>query len=424
MGLDLGDSLNSDSSRRVLASEIYEAKLIENVQFIYELALAELELEAFGVKCTVSNSLRDFLLKDPSDLRLLIKRLAYIKTVGNEATDYYRLTRYNRTNSVNQYLTHWIYPYKGKFHPQMIRALLNVAKLGEGDTVLDPFIGSGTTALEAQLLGINSVGIDVSPLCVLQSKVKTESVYAVDQIKRLRQEAIESFRITNTAHTLLAQPTEKHYEDFLSSITDEKVRNFYLMARLVAISDEVRRRRDIVQSFTKNLDLMISSVEDHATVKKELNLTFGKTDIRQADARNLPLNDESVDGIITSPPYSIALDYVANDEHSFKAMGLDVDRMREDFVGVRGTGELRIQLYNSDMIRCFEEMHRVLKVGKYCVAVLGNATYQGKEVKTVEFTIEQCSKIGFRLLKNINKIIYGLYNVMQSDNTLIFIKER
>ena len=112
---------------------LLQAKLIENVQFIYELALAELELEALGAKFTVTNGLREFLLDNECNPNTLLKRLAYFKTIDGKATDYYKLIKYNRTKSVNQYLTHWIYPYKGKFHPQMIRALLNILKLAEGD---------------------------------------------------------------------------------------------------------------------------------------------------------------------------------------------------------------------------------------------------------------------------------------------------
>ena len=219
-----------------------EAKLIENVQFIYELALAELELEALGAKFTVTNGLREFLLDNECNPNILLKRLAYFKTIDGKATDYYRLTRYNRTKSVNQYLTHWIYPYKGKFHPQMIRALFNILKLKEGDTVLDNFIGSGTTAVEAQLLGINCIGIDTSPLCMLQSKVKTESIYVITQIEELREKAVDSFNASNS-NTLFSQQEVKKYDDFLGSISDERVRSFYLMAKLVSISDKERRGR-------------------------------------------------------------------------------------------------------------------------------------------------------------------------------------
>lgn len=399
-----------------------QAKLIENVQFIYELALAELELEALGAKFTVTNSLREFLLDSESNTNILLKRLAYFKTIDGKATDYYKLIKYNRTRSVNQYLTHWIYPYKGKFHPQMIRALLNILKLKEGDTVLDSFVGSGTAAFEAQLLGINCIGIDISPLCVLQTKVKTESTYAINQIEEVREEAIDSFSASN-GNTLFIQQEAKRYDDFLGSLRDERVRNFYLMAKLVSISDKERRGRDIIPSFIRNLNLMLGSVKDYARVTEELDLRLGKVDIKQADARNLPLDDESIDGIITSPPYSIALDYIANDAHAFRALGYHLEEMKNECIGVRGKGNNRIWLYNQDMIKSFQEMHRVLKKGGVCAIVIGNATYQGQEVKTIEFTIKNCEELGFRLLKNINKIIYGLYNVMQTDNTLIFRKE-
>jgi len=69
-------------------------------------------------------------------------------------------------------------------------------------------------------------------------------------------------------------------------------------------------------------------------------------------------------------------------------------------------------------------MHRILKLDKYAVIVIGNATYQGQEVKTVEFTIDYMTKIGFKLEKNILKLIFGLYNVMKKENILIFRKEK
>ena len=129
-----------------------------------------------------------------------------------------------------------------------------------------------------------------------------------------------------------------------------------------------------------------------------------------------------VDGIITSPPYSIAIDYVSNDAHALKALGYDLNELREKFIGVRGNGYKRINFYNEDMKKSLEEMHRVLKSGKYAVIIIGNATYQGREIKTVEFIISYAEKIGFKLVNNIDKIIFGLYNVIQKENILIFKK--
>ncbi|MEM2842124.1 MAG: hypothetical protein QW201_02345, partial [Thermoproteota archaeon] len=68
------------------------------------------------------------------------------------------------------------------------------------------------------------------------------------------------------------------------------------------------------------------------------------------------------------------------------------------------------------------EMYRVLKHNKYAVIIIGNATYMGQEIKTAELIIDFAEKIGFKLVRNIDKIIFGLYNVMQSEKILFFQK--
>jgi tRNA G10 N-methylase Trm11 len=394
--------------------------LLDNVQFIYELSLAELELKALGIDFDVTNGLREFKILNKSDeQRELIKsKGSYYKTVDGQITNYFQIIQKNQTRSVNQYLTHWIYPYKGKFHPQMIRALLNIIGLKEGDTVFEPFSGSGTTALEAQLLGINFIGIDISPLCVMQGKVKTGSIYVIDEIEELKNEILANIKSN------LFQ-TENNYYSLIDKLSkDERVKNFYILARLLAVSDNSRRNRDFINSFIKNIDLMIHSIKDYIEIKEKLNLRLGDVKIEVGDSRNVRLPDNSVDGIITSPPYSIALDYIQNDIHSLKDLGYDVLKMRNDFIGVRGNGKSKIELYNEDMQKSYSEMYRVLKPNKYAVIVIGNATYQGEEIKTVEFTIDCMESLGFKLVKNINKIIFGLYNVMKKENILIFKKEK
>ncbi|HRT67790.1 MAG TPA: DNA methyltransferase, partial [Bacteroidota bacterium] len=379
-------------------------------------ALAQLELQSLGVNFKITNGLRKFNFLNNIDENPLIKKLAYFKYVNGKPTNYYQIIQKNRTRSVNQYLTHWIYPYKGKFHPQMIRALLNIIGLNEGDTVLDPYIGSGTTAVEAQLLGINCVGIDISPLCTLLSKVKTESIYVLPQILDWKDEVIKRIKPS------LLNLEDQTIDETINIISEEKVRNFFEMAKLVSISDNARRGKDFSNSFLKNIELMIASVSDYVEIVKKLKLKLGTVDIRNSDSRLLLIEKNSIDGIVTSPPYSIALDYVSNDAHSLKELGFNISEIREEFIGVRGKGQTRIDLYNNDMKKSLDEMYRVLKPNKFAAIILGNATYLGQEVNTVEFTIEYAEKIGFKLVKNIDKIIFGLYNVMQKENILIFQK--
>jgi len=364
--------------------------------------LARLELHSFNPDLKVTNDFREFELKDDGNFETLKRRLAYFKTINGDYTDYYYLQKYNQTKSVNQYLTHWIYPYKGKFHPQMIRALMNIIKIQNGETLFDPFVGSGTAVLEAQILGVNAIGLDISPLCVLISKVKTESVDVLDEIKK--------------------------YKDFYlfkksgKEPGDERVRNFYKVAEMMAHSDQSRRGKNFESSFVSDALKMIASVEDYSNAIKKHNLKIGKTKILEGDARKINLKDESVDGIITSPPYSIALNYVANDAHSLKALGYDLDKIKEDFIGVRGTGLNKFELYDNDMKKAYSEMYRVLKKDKFCVVVIGNVTFQGQEINTTQNVIDYCEKIGFKTIKKMEKIIYGLYNVMQKEYILIFQK--
>jgi len=390
--------------------------LLDNAQFIYELSLAELELGALGAEFEVTNGLREFKIRNRTKEldKQILHRAAYFKTVGELYTDYFQLIQKNRTRSVNQYLTHWIYPYKGKFHPQMIRALMNIIGLKKGDTVFEPFSGSGTAALEAQLMGINCIGIDISPLCILLGNVKTQSYRYIEEIEKLKDLVIENLSpsIFNGGKT----------KDIFESMQNDVVKDFYIVAKLLTISDNARRGRKFEQAFVKNLNRMIDSTRDFKEIVEEIPLDLGKIEMKLGDSRKVELPDNSIDGIITSPPYSIALDYVENDAHSLEELGSDLTKIREEFIGVRGNGQNRVTLYNNDMRASYAEMYRVLKPGRFAVIVVGNATYQGKEVKTVEFTINFMDDMGFELVKNVHKLIFGLYNIMKSENILIFKK--
>jgi hypothetical protein len=204
---------------------------------------------------------------------------------------------------------------------------------------------------------------------------------------------------------------------------DQRVQDFFRLAKLVALSDSVRRRKDFVSAFEARTTLMTQSVADYDQIRTALALSLGRATIEQGDARELPLQDGSIDGIITSPPYAIALDYIKNDAHALEALGLDIREMREQFVGLRGRKNERVRLYNEDMKMSLDEMMRVLKPNRYAFLVIGNATYEGRTLESVEHITKHASEIGLRLTNSINKTIFGLYNVMQKETVLIFKKD-
>ncbi len=396
--------------------------LQRNVQFIYEEQLARVELRSLG--CDRLRRHRDNPWRITAHVngtgRAILERSAYVGTLDGMATIYEQLIRpnyqggeFNRTRSVNQYLTHWIYPYRGKFHPQMVRALLNILGVRRGSVVLDPYMGSGTTALETTLLGADSVGLDVSPLCVLLTRVKTQSVFGLDQIRARVEDLLKQ------------DPLSPHDSSIVAS-DDAILRDFLTMARLVTFSDISRRNRDGPTAFRKNLQAMLASVEAHASAIRRFEIRPGRVSVSLGDARDLGASgiaEASVDAVVTSPPYSIALDYAKNDQHALEALGIDLAQLRSEMTGVRGRGpRQKLALYNEDMKKMFVEVARVMKPGARAAFVIGNATVDGREYTTTEQMAGWAVEAGLGRERELLKLVFGLYNVMSDEKILIFRK--
>ena len=127
------------------------------------------------------------------------------------------------------YTTHYMHPYKGKFHPKMARALINYTFPGDEGRVLDNFSGSGTTLVEAQWLGLESIGVDINPLSALMSQVKVQCQEigekklktAIDDfLHQLEAESMKSLAIMSGQGTL-SGPTNRDtskYKDFIAGL--------------------------------------------------------------------------------------------------------------------------------------------------------------------------------------------------------------
>lgn len=397
-------------------------ELPRNVQFLYEEHLARLEFAALGcdglVRAGDHWNQMTAAVNGTSDL--LLTRSAYLGRLDGQPSVYselitpqYQGGQFNRTRSVNQYLTHWIYPYRGKFHPQMVRGLLNILGVKPGDLVAEPYVGSGTAALEASLLGANVIGVDLSPLCVMLTRVKTQSVLAVDSIRVRVQQILDSDDVSLENPALATDP-------------DPKVADFLQVARMVTFSDVARRKRSGAPYLRKNLSAMLSSVEAHAAALKRYGIKPGRVCVNVGDCRDMKasgVETSSVDAIVTSPPYSIALDYVKNDEHALDALGVDLHALRTTMTGVRGSGpSQKLKLYNADMQAMFREVARILKPGARSAFVIGDATVDGREYTTTDEMAEWATETGLELERSIPKIVFGLYSVMNEERILIFRK--
>ncbi len=123
--------------------------------------------------------------------------------------------------------THQFYRYPGRFSPTFARsAIATFSK--PGDTVLDPFMGGGTSAIEAVLLGRRYVGTDVNPLSVFVSRVKTTplSRYDVGHLARW-QSRLE--KIVNahrpSVHSGLWMSYQRHVPWWLRKALEQALRS-------------------------------------------------------------------------------------------------------------------------------------------------------------------------------------------------------
>ena len=92
-------------------------------------------------------------------------------SIGKRLEDYFAIRE-----EPSLYLNHYMHPYKGKFHPKMVRSLINYIYPYDKGLVCDNFAGSGTLLVEAGYLGLDNVGVEINPLSVLMSNVKCHSI--------------------------------------------------------------------------------------------------------------------------------------------------------------------------------------------------------------------------------------------------------
>jgi DNA modification methylase len=389
-----------------------EFELLPNASEVFELEFAFYEYK--------------FLTKDE-----IIRRGAFFKSVDGIPTYHYIICSENSPliwegrseitksyfkegNFSTGYATHGLFPYRGKFHPQLIKGILNILKIQPGDVVLDPMCGSGTLNVEASIMGIESIGIEKSPFCVLMSKVKHEA---------LKVDSTISSSIVGNMHrnykTLIT--SKKLPIDFsYNEVKPEKA--ITLLAFLDAMGYARRCSKSIDVLFPSVLKRYVGQINSFIQVRDKLDLKISNARFEIGDARNLTLRDNSIDAIITSPPYSFAIDYAENDRPQLEYLGYDISELKDEMIGLKGkTRKEKLANYFDDMNKALSEMYRVLKIGKYAVIIIGSNDVQTGGIRLETKVEEMALKYGFVLDQKIVKPIKGIQNTMK-DEYMIFLR--
>lgn len=240
-----------------------------------------------------------------------------------------------------RYGTHKFHRYPGKFIPHIPRWAIT-KYLRERSTVLDPFCGSGTTLVEASVLGHDAVGMDIDPIAQLVSRAKTTPISPIDlsscqtQIHaNIGRDSGERFipTIPTLAHWFNSEAVRQ-----LSAIRaciDRFVSNQELFNFLCVVFLSVIRRASNADNQTQKtyvshthektpeqaIPLFLETLADYAARLRKYSFMVGferRAIVAQAgDASNIEslwqeLGLRAPDLVVTSPPYVKSVDYVYN----------------------------------------------------------------------------------------------------------------
>lgn len=336
-----------------------------------------------------------------------------------------------------------VHPFPARMAPGIA---LGVMGDMEESIVLDPMMGSGTVLAMARANGHRGIGFDIDPLAVLISKVWTTPIdpkVVRGEAQRVLEYAWLDFKNLTVADAYPADADEetgkfiRYWFDGYArrqlvalSMTIQKVKSevtrnalWCAFSRLIISKQSgASRAMDLSHSRPhrtfdtapeKPFNKFLSAVEiviANGLDKNSHDVGLEPT-LQMGDARGMPLKDNSVDLVLTSPPYLNAIDYVRCSKFSLVWMGYqitDLRQVRTESVGTEAADEsldddeevrtiidalkLRPKLekrferilgrYIHDMRSAIAEVGRVLsKTGK-AVYVVGENTLRGTYIRT------------------------------------------
>jgi DNA modification methylase len=354
--------------------------------------------------------------------------------IGRRLEDYFALR-----SEPSLHLTHYMHPYKGKFHPRMARALLNCVYPKDDGVVLDNFAGSGTLLVEAVMMGLDARGVEINPLSTLMTNVKCTSLRIpwedllvsvsgyMDSVRKASSQVarmgagqrfltveVDTERLEEIVKGLPKRVTEAMKDRgsalrkmvaarvILDKWEPGPVRDFLALLLSGAISDSFRRTsasfEDVLQSRLNDLCLRLRLFLE---LKKSLGIPLGDALCFTEDSRQMEsIPDASIDAIVNSPPYSTALDYIRNDQPQLAILGL-LDGLGEIEAFMIGNPKFDPEL--SDMLEELNQDGR-MDLPDYCVSKVRSLSKGGRvdaALRCLKFFLDMRASLAemFRVLK-------------------------
>lgn len=318
---------------------------------------------------------------------------------------------------------HKLAPYVGSYPPALARYFITRYS-NEGDVVLDPFCGGGTTPLEAGLCEREAFGNDAFQYAYILTHAKCNPL-AKDEFDEYLKSVLAAMDEILESNVSLDNEeaavffSEKTLESILRMrnvlSNDNSRKAIYLKALICGIlhgpsgsflsvqtKDTFSGSPDYVKEYINENDLKIPNRDIEQCARTKFNRVIGdgipsfESTITKTDARDLQFENESVDMVLTSPPYMHVLDYSWNNWLRLWWLGVDRDEER-DSLDITAD----VERYRNFINKSLKEIYRVLKPDSRAVLVVGDAKKHRasgtKVVRTGQLIAEEAAEAGFIL---------------------------
>ncbi len=299
---------------------------------------------------------------------------------------------------------HGLHPYLGKFIPQLVDVFLR-RYFRPGDHVYDPFVGSGTTLVEASAFGASGIGCDISAFNCLLTGVKTAeySVGALEMALRatyeksrqnehrvdLRQasEWLQRWYAPKALHELLAyRAAASELEDSIRDVAHVILSRSARSARLTTHFDLDFPRQPVSDAYYCHKHKRTCAPVEEAGKFLRRYSTDTANRIRafasvRSSNESLVLHEDSravrlavkPSGIITSPPYPGLIDYHEQHRYAYELLPL-VDRSLDEIgPASRGISRSALTEYQSSMVGVFVNASEQMDSGSPVVIVVNDS---------------------------------------------------
>lgn len=313
-------------------------------------------------------------------------------------------------------LFHW---QPGTFASQIPAALIGLLSEA-GENVLDPFCGVGTTLVEAQRLSRRPIGFDLNPISAMAAFAKCLTLATPTIERKIRalissaSAAIESpiFGANNRPvdpETVQLKWYTKETRESLAKLfhsiasltgTDATIARSAFSSILLSVCRETRhwgyvcdntkpqdssiKSRDVLEAYSSSLMRLLGAYQTRqqnldAFSGKDQSLIASRIECVDAIEGCSTLANESVDLVITSPPYFGVVDYIKAQRLSFEWFGIEIEKLRRGEIGARSKRHRHTarQDYIDELGAVILELARVLKTGRHVVMVIGESKKRG-----------------------------------------------